>query len=256
MCRPAVGSHSPSFSTQYSNSDANPRSRNSCRSSSSAKYARNSAVTWLRRPTTLESPAKSSSSENDFKRYSYCPIPLVYHAHFRARKTRMALVLGSKSLPPDSAHERSILSQLAALARKSSRPSRSRTTHSQIFGPANSANSVAAAGAPPPIRADELVEFDALRDTRRGATAHSALAPTCTRARTPGTRTHTQPDHSSPVAPTFPRLRPQNHRAVLDVPTSYRASHLLLAALSRESRHSQCRERSRIRTMPPPPLAH
>src|SRR6187431_353143 len=86
MCRPAVDSHNPSDSTQYSNSDANPRSRNSCRSSSSAKYARNSAVIWLRRRAMLESPAKSSSSAKDFKRYSCCPISLVYHGLFRPRK--------------------------------------------------------------------------------------------------------------------------------------------------------------------------
>ena len=47
-------------------------------------------------------------------------------------------------------------------------PRRSRTTRPQIFCPANSANSVAAAGSPPPIRAYELVEF---------VTRHSALAP-------------------------------------------------------------------------------
>src|SRR6187402_2984546 len=47
----------------------------------------------------LESPAKSSSSANDFKRYSCCPIPLVYHALFGARKMPIALVLGRKPVP-------------------------------------------------------------------------------------------------------------------------------------------------------------
>src|SRR6188768_1464373 len=47
----------------------------------------------------LESPAKSSSSASDLKRYSCCPIPFVYHAHFRARKTPTALVSRSKSAP-------------------------------------------------------------------------------------------------------------------------------------------------------------
>src|SRR6187549_919659 len=97
MCRPAVDSHNPSFSTQYSNSDANPRSRKICRSLTSDKYAKNSAVIRFRLPTMRESPAKSSSSANDFKRYSYCPIPLVYHALFRARKTPIAPFSGSKS---------------------------------------------------------------------------------------------------------------------------------------------------------------
>ena len=46
----------------------------------------------------LESPANSSSSANDFNRYSYCPIPLVYHALFRARKTPTTRISSSKSL--------------------------------------------------------------------------------------------------------------------------------------------------------------
>ena len=57
-----------------------------------------------------------------------------------------------------------------------------------------------------------------------------------------------------PVAQTFPRLRLQNHvplHAALDVPSSCRASHLLLAALSHESRHSQRRARLPTRTVPP-----
>src|SRR6478609_8201723 len=44
----------------------------------------------------LESPAKSSWSAIDFNRYSYCPIPLLYHALFRARKTRMLLLCDEK----------------------------------------------------------------------------------------------------------------------------------------------------------------
>src|SRR6188768_1925200 len=168
MCRPAVDSHNPSDSTQYSNSDANPRSRKICRSSSSARYARNSAVTWLRRPTTFERPAKSSSSASDFKRYSCCPIHLVYHALFGARKTPIAPLSGSKSVP-------------TRLDSRSFEPAQTKRSGTQIFPPlaftdnpspnflsSKSANSVAAAGSPPPKKADELVE---------SAASHSALAP-------------------------------------------------------------------------------
>src|SRR6188768_716788 len=161
MCRPAVDSHNPSDSTQYSNSDANPRSRKICRSSSSARYARNSAVTWLRRPTTFERPAKSSSSASDFKRYSYCPIALVYHAHFRARKTPIALLSGSKPVPTRLDSTRLTIIR--------PRPNQA-SSHANI--PSPRVHRLATTQ-----KADELVESDALRDTRRGAASHSALAP-------------------------------------------------------------------------------
>src|SRR5436190_18165977 len=47
-------------------------------------------------------PANSSSSANDFKRPTYCPIPHMYHALFRARKTRIALFLTRKQVRFDS----------------------------------------------------------------------------------------------------------------------------------------------------------
>src|SRR6187551_89752 len=107
-----------------------------------------------------ESPAKSSSSANDFKRYSYCPIPLVYHALFRARKTPIAPFSGSKS---------------ASTPLESRSLDHVQTTHlrTQIYEPVaftdnspldlqsikfDTKNS-AAAGSPAPNRADELVEF-------------------------------------------------------------------------------------------------
>src|SRR3954454_13756721 len=53
-----------------------------------------------------ESPAKSASSANDINPYSYCPISHVYHALFRAHKTRIAPLSGKKlvatSLSPRS----------------------------------------------------------------------------------------------------------------------------------------------------------
>ena len=90
------------------------------------------------------------------------------------------------------------------------------------------------------------------------ATQRSALAPVYTRARSLRKRTHTQPDHTSPVARTFPRLRPQNHlppHAAHHDPAPHRtaphrtAPHasLLFAAVSLR-RNSQRRERSRNRT--------
>jgi hypothetical protein len=116
----------------------------------------------------------------------------------------------------------------------------------------------AAAGSPAPTTADELVEFDTLRDTRRGAPSHSDEASVHTRARTPPTRTHTQPPSTSPVAQTFPQLRLQNHpplRAARDVPTSYRASLFPFAALSRKPSHPTSRAHAPEQRRPPP-LAH
>src|SRR6187431_976371 len=172
MCRPAVDSHNPSFSTQYSNSDENPRSRNNCRSSSSAKYAKNSAVIWLRLPTMRESPAKSSSSAKDFKRYSCCPIPLVYHALFRARKMPAALFSGSKSVSTRLESRSLVHVQTKRLCTQIFLSLAFTVTsladfQSSKFTGSNSTNS-AAAGSPAPNRADELVEF---------ASPRSALAP-------------------------------------------------------------------------------
>src|SRR6187431_1318915 len=90
----------------------------------------------------------------------------------------------------------------------------------QIFCLANSA----AAGSPPPNIADAFVEFDTLRDTRRGAWPRFARTPAYTRARTLRKRTHTQPDHRSPVARALPSCgsrTTRRHAPRSDVPTSY-----------------------------------
>ena len=102
---------------------------------------------------------------------------------------------------------------------------------------ANSAAMSAAAGSPAPNKADELVEF---------ASPRSDLAPRLhTNADSRNSYAHGAADHvpSHPNAPSATAPEQATVTRPLDVPTS-----------SHETRRSQRRARSRIRTVPPPVL--
>jgi hypothetical protein len=139
--------------------------------------------------------------------------------------------------------DRSIPPTPSVPERKSSRDSRSPATDPPIFSQVNSA----AAGSPAPNIADGFVEFAAPHNTRTSA---------CTRARTPRNRTHTQPDHTSPVAQTSLSCGPRTtcrHTPARTSPRRTAPSVSLCSSLShasaRERRNSQRRARSRTRTM-------
>ena len=146
-----------------------------------------------------ESPAKSSSSANDFKRYSCCPIPHVYHALFRPRKMPIAPFPAEKPARP-------------RLAPRSFDPAQTKRPRTQIFAllafthhrPSDHPSSKYGGR-----RLASTKYRGRFRGVRRSPS--TAITSACIRARTPRKRTHTQPVPSSPVAQTFPRLRPQNH---------------------------------------------